>query len=355
MLSGRRDALRRLLVDDACGLLVTSLPNIRYLSGFSGSNAALFVSHDDPADDIICTDGRYLTQVKDECPGLPVHPARSCATALVDLLSARGIGRIAVEDNLTIAIEQQLGKSVLLTPTSGLTEQLRAVKDAGEIELLARAGQITAAAMAQLFTEIRVGMSEITVARRLEQLFGELGADDRAFETIVATGSGSASPHHHPTSRELAAGDLLVIDAGAKVLGYHADMTRTVVVGAEPVAWQVHIHGLVLAAQSAGVATCAPGVTLNSIDHAARSIIEAAGFGAEFGHGLGHGVGLEIHEAPMINARSTGSIWANTPVTIEPGIYLPAQGGVRIEDTVVVEVASIRVLTELSRELAVVG
>ncbi|MDA3021741.1 MAG: Xaa-Pro peptidase family protein [Actinomycetota bacterium] len=352
---GRRAALRRLLVDETCGLLVTSLPNIRYLTGFSGSNAALFISRAEPGDDIICTDGRYLTQVKEECPDLPVHPDRSCAMALVNLLAARGVTRIAVEDNLPIVIERQMAKALSLVPTSGLTEQLRTVKDAGEIELLVRAGAITAQAMGQLFGEIRVGMSEIAVARRLEQLFGELGADDRAFETIVATGSGSASPHHQPTSRTLAAGDLLVIDAGAKVFGYHADMTRTVVVGAEPVAWQVQIHSAVLAAQAAGVNACAPGVCLDFIDLAARSVIEAAGFGDAFGHGLGHGVGLEIHEAPMIKARSTGSILANTPVTIEPGIYLPAQGGVRIEDTLVVQVGSNRVLTEMSRELTVVG
>jgi Xaa-Pro aminopeptidase len=147
----------------------------------------------------------------------------------------------------------------------------------------------------------------------------------------------------------------LVIDAGAMVEGYHADMTRTVLVGADPEPWQLQIHGLVANAQSAGMRACATAVPLTTIDAAARSIIEDAGYGREFGHGLGHGVGLEIHEAPMINARSTGSISVNTPVTIEPGIYLPDQGGVRIEDTLVVESTASRVLTELARELVVVG
>jgi len=351
----RRDALRKLMGADIPGLLVTVLPNIRYLSGFSGSNAALFVSRDDPSRDLICTDGRYLTQVARECPDLPVHQDRSCATALVARLAGEGLTSIGVEDQIPLVLERESRKLVSVVVTSGLIEQLRVIKDPHEIELLTRAGAITAEAMAQLLRELRVGMTEIYAARRLEQLFGELGAEDRAFETIVATGSNSAIPHHQPTSRSLASGDLLVIDAGAMVAGYHADMTRTVLVGADPEPWQLQIHGLVANAQLAGVRACATAVPLKYIDAAARSIIQDAGYSREFSHGLGHGVGLEIHEAPMINARSTGSISANTPVTIEPGIYLPDQGGVRIEDTLVVESKASRVLTELARELVVVG
>ena len=351
----RRDALRRLMSADIPGLLVTVLPNIRYLSGFSGSNAALFVSRDDPSRDLVCTDGRYLTQVGRECPDLPVHQDRSCAIALVARLAGEGLSSIGVDDQIPVLLERELGKLLSVVATSGLIEQLRVIKDHHELELLTRAGAITAEAMAQLLRELRVGMTEIYAARRLEQLFGELGAEDRAFETIVATGSNSAIPHHQPTSRSLASGELLVIDAGAMVAGYHADMTRTVLVGADPEPWQLEIYGLVAAAQLAGAKACASAVPLKTIDAAARSIIEDAGYGREFGHGLGHGVGLEIHEAPMINARSTGSISANTPVTIEPGIYLPDQGGVRIEDTLVVEPKASRVLTELARELVVVG
>lgn len=337
------------------GIVITSLPNIRYLSGFSGSNAALFVSSDEPSRDIICTDGRYLTQVHEQCPDLPVHQDRSCALGLAASLVSSGVRKIGIEDTLSTAHTHELAKSVALVPTSGLVELLRAVKDDGELELLTRACSITAQAMAQLFVELRVGMTEINIARRLEQLFGELGADDRAFETIVASGPASAIPHHQPTTRSLAAGDLLVVDAGAMVLGYHADMTRTVVVGVDPNPWQVQIHGLVWAAQQAGIKACTPGAELSAIDFAARAEIAAAGFGPAFGHGLGHGVGLEIHEAPMINARSVGSICLNTPVTIEPGIYLPDQGGVRIEDTLVVESSANRVLTNAPSELVVVG
>lgn len=238
------------------GIVITSLPNIRYLSGFSGSNAALFVSSDEPSRDIICTDGRYLTQVHEQCPDLPVHQDRSCALGLVASLVSSGVRKIGIEDTLSTALTHELAKSVALVPTSGLVELLRAVKDDGELELLTRACSITAQAMAQLFVELRVGMTEINIARRLEQLFGELGADDRAFETIVASGPASAIPHHQPTTRSLAAGDLLVVDAGAMVLGYHADMTRTVVVGVDPNPWQVQIHGLVWAAQQAGIKAC---------------------------------------------------------------------------------------------------
>ncbi|CAB5002332.1 MAG: M24 family metallopeptidase [Actinobacteria bacterium] len=355
MSGSRRDELRKLMPADMPGLLVTLLPNIRYLSGFSGSNAALFVSRDDPSRDLICTDGRYQTQVARECPDLPVHQDRSCAVALVARLAGEGLTCIGVEDQIPVAIDREFQKLLSVVATSGLIEQLRVVKDASELELLTQAGLITAEAMAQLLRELRVGMTEIYAARRLEQLFGEFGAEDRAFETIVATGSNSAIPHHQPTSRVLARGDLLVIDAGAMVAGYHADMTRTVLVGADPEPWQLQIHGLVATAQIAGVKACSTAVPLKTIDAAARSIIADAGFSREFGHGLGHGVGLEIHEAPMINARSTGTISPNTPVTIEPGIYLPDKGGVRIEDTLVVESKASRVLTELARELVVVG
>lgn len=355
MILERRAALRRLLGNDVAGLLVTSMPNIRYLSGFSGSNAALFVARDAPERDIICTDGRYLTQVRDECPGLPVFEDRSSAMALVTRLADAGITELGVENSLPISMERDFAKVISLVVTSGLTEQLRAVKDAGELALLASACSITALAMSSLLAEIQVGFTEVGVARRLEQLFGELGADDRAFETIVATGPNSGVPHHQPTSRPLAVGDLLVIDAGAMVSGYHADMTRTVLVGAAPKPWQAEIHAVVKAAQAAGRSVCGNGVSLALIDRAARSVIEEAGFGESFRHGLGHGVGLEIHEAPMINRRSTGTISANTVVTIEPGIYLPDLGGVRIEDTLVVESGATRVLTKSSRELVVVG
>ncbi|MED6331620.1 MAG: M24 family metallopeptidase, partial [Actinomycetota bacterium] len=201
---------------------------------------------------------------------------------------------------------------------------------------------------------IAVGDREADIARRLEAAFAEWGADDRAFVTIVASGENSALPHHRAGDHQLATGDLLVIDCGAKVDGYHADMTRTFVVGAEPSEWQHEIHSLVLQAQQAARDAVAPEVVAGDIDAAAREPITHAGFGEAFAHGTGHGVGLEIHEQPMLSARSSAVLPENAVVTVEPGIYLPGRGGVRIEDTVVVAHAP-QVLTEMQRGLTRVG
>jgi Xaa-Pro aminopeptidase len=248
-------------------------------------------------------------------------------------------------------------RSIVCEPlvASGLVEELRLVKDAHELAVLERACSITAAALESLASTIAVGDTEVAVARRLEQLFGELGADDRAFATIVATGDHSAIPHHRPTRAALREGDLLVIDAGAKVAGYHADMTRTFVVGAGPDPWQVELHSAVHEAQRRARASCEVGIEARTVDEAARAALGEWGLEDRFTHGLGHGVGLVIHEAPALGPRATGTIRGNMAFTVEPGAYLPGRGGVRIEDTLVATDAGPRVLTESSRELRVVG
>ena len=352
--AGRRDRLRVLMAERSGGaaLLVTSLPNVRYLSGFSGSNAVLVVAAD-PDDDLIATDGRYRDQVRQEVPDLPVLIDRDTLTAVVG--QARP-GRTAVEATLSVA-DFALVRDAVGTPdiVAGLVEQLRLVKDTDELATIARACAITVAAFEAISEEIRVGQAEVLVARRLEQLFGELGAEDRAFDSIVGSGPNSAIPHHGPGARTLAPGDLLVVDAGARIDGYHADMTRTFVVGAEPAPWQAEVHALVRAAQSAGAAACRPLAGLRDVDQAARALIGAGGYADAYNHGLGHGVGLQIHEAPMIGARATGSLAADMAITVEPGIYLPGRGGVRIEDTLVVTRTGPRILTEAPRDLVVVG
>ena len=353
----RRDRIRPLIAAHGLdGLLVTSLPNIRYLCGFSGSNAVLYVSGSDAFDDVIATDGRYAVQVSEESGDLPVLLDRSTVPALAAALVTHGIAAVLVEDSITLQVHCEVRAAMReVRVEAGIVERTRILKDPGELELLGRACSITAASLTLLLDEIRVGWTEIQCARRLEQIFGELGADDRAFETIVGSGPNSAIPHHQPTARPLGVGDLVVVDAGAKCAGYHADMTRTVVVGREPEPWQSQIHQHVLTAQQAGIDAAKAGADVAGIDAAARCVIEAAGFGAFFAHGLGHGVGLEIHEAPMVGARSVGRIDIGTPITIEPGIYLPGQGGVRIEDTIVVESGGSRVLTVARRDLQVVG
>lgn len=350
----RRSALRARLAGEigAVPLLVTDLANIRYLSGFSGSNAILVIGASDD-EDLIATDGRYVDQVAAEAADLPAVIDRATLTAV---LGAAPTGPVAVERELTVAalaeVRAQRGEPVVLGPV--LDEQ-RCIKDEGELACLARACTITGTAFDVLAGEIRVGMSERQLARRLEQLFGELGAEDRAFPSIVASGVHAAIPHHRAGERQLVEGDLLVIDAGARVEGYHADMTRTWIVGREPEVWQADLHGRVLAAQEAARAAVQVGQEAVSVDQAARRVLREAGLEERFTHGLGHGVGLQIHEAPSIGARATGTIMRNMAFTVEPGVYLPGRGGVRIEDTLVVTDAGSRVLTEGVRDLRVVG
>lgn len=350
--AARRERLRAALHDVECdGLLVTHLPNIRYLTGFSGSNAVLFIGSGDPLDDVLATDGRYADQVRDQAPDLPALLDRATLAHLVASLAGHGIAHVAMESSATIGMrEQVLGHLRAAEIMDGVVEGLRAVKDHAEIDALAAASRITADALDDVIAELRPGMSEVAVARRLEQRFGELGADDRAFATIVASGPNSAIPHHEPTARPLAEGDLVVIDCGAMVGGYHADMTRTLVLGA-PAPWQEELHAAVLEAQQAATARALPGVGLREIDGVARAVLERHGLGASFTHGTGHGVGLEIHEAPMLSARALGTISASMVVTIEPGAYLPGRGGVRIEDTVLVAAEGPRVLTDADRTL----
>ncbi len=333
-------------------MLVTDHANIRYLSGFTGSNAVLVVGASAP-DDVIATDGRYVDQVAQECDDLPAIIDRA---TLAGVLAALPPGPLCVERGLTVAehevVDAQRGTPTVVPP---IVEELRSIKDADELKDLARACRATSQAFEILAGEIRVGMTERQLARRLEQLFGDLGAEDRAFPSIVAAGEHSAIPHHRAGDTALAAGDLLVVDAGARVNGYCADMTRTWVVGREAEAWQEEVHAHVLEAQAAAIACVEPGRTAVEIDAAARAVLRDARLEERFTHGLGHGVGLDIHEAPSVGARATGSIHVNMAFTVEPGIYLPGRGGVRIEDTLVVMDAGSRVLTEGVRDLRVVG
>ena len=332
--------------------VVTDLANVRYLSGFSGSNAVLIVGRD-PDDDVIGTDGRYRDQVAGESPDLPTVIDRDTLLAITADLPG---GTSAIESTLSIGdVERLRAQQVVTIMTTGTVESLRSVKDEGELAALSSACAITVAGFTAMAAELRPGMSELGVARRLEQLFGELGAEDRAFDTIVGAGPHSAIPHHQPGHRALQAGDLLVIDAGARVDGYHADMTRTFVVGVEPAGWQSEIHTLVHRAQADATAAYRPGADARSIDAIARGVIADAGHADEFTHGLGHGVGLRIHEAPLLGPRSTGTLEADMAITVEPGVYLLGRGGVRIEDTLVVTDTGPRILTEAPRDLVVVG
>jgi Xaa-Pro aminopeptidase len=344
----------QLAAPSATALLVTSLANVRYLTGFTGSNAVLLL---EDSSSLLGTDGRYTVQAAEQCPDLPVHLDRATLTSVAAAWAASGVGVLAVESaHLSVsdlrALEEAIGSSP--QETTGVVEACRMLKDADEIALIERACEISDAALQAILPRIHAGLTERQIARWLEAEMFDQGADELSFETIVAGGPHSAKPHHEPSERALEDGDLLLIDFGAAVGGYHADETRTFVVG-KPAEWQREIHAIVQRAQEAGRAAARSGASLMDVDAAARSVVADAGFGAHFDHGLGHGVGLEIHEAPFFSQRSTGMLPAGSPVTIEPGIYLPGRGGVRIEDTILVGEGPSRSLTASPRDLVVLG
>jgi len=334
----RRQRLReRIAAADIDAALVTRLVNVRYLTGFTGSNAALLVMPDGA---VLATDGRYATQASAQAPDVELVIDRRCPQALTRHAAAAGVRRIGFESHeVSVDLHHQLtqlAESAVLASLDKAVEALREVKDEEEIGYLRAACAIGDRALAEVVEGLVMGRTERQVAQELERRMTDHGAEAVAFPTIVAAGPHSAIPHHQPTNRRIALGDFLKIDFGARVEGYHADMTRTFVVGSDPADWQVELYELVFAAQKAGREALAPGADVRDVDQAARGVIEAAGLGHHFPHGLGHGVGLEIHEAPLMGYGAAGRLSVRTPVTVEPGVYLPGRGGVRIEDTLVV-------------------
>jgi Xaa-Pro aminopeptidase len=363
--AGRRARAQQKITEaGADAALITAPANVRYLSGLVSSNAAMLL----PAagDGVLATDSRYAEAAERDCPDIEIATERDVEAALARLATRRGYGTLAFEaQEMTVerhAALAALADGPVLVPLGHIVEGLRMIKDEAEIALLARACAITAEAFAEILGEIVPGRTERDLAVLLERAMIDLGAEAPAFTTIVASGPNGAIPHHSPADRAFEAGDLITVDCGARYGGYHADMTRTVALGT-PAAWQREIYDLVAAAQLAGVAAAVPGAKVSDVDAAARDMIEAAGHGDHFGHGLGHGVGLEVHEAPMMGRGRTGRLADRVPVTVEPGVYLPGKGGVRIEDTLVVRAGASRagagqagpaeVLTTTTKELLV--
>jgi Xaa-Pro aminopeptidase len=337
--------------------LITRLVNVRYLTGLASSNAALLIGRDGSA--VLATDGRYTTAAAEAVPDVELVKERSVATALAERAAADGPVRLAVEEHdVTLALAEAIRKAAdqaELVHLSRAVEAQRAVKDDTELALLREACAISCRALEDLYAAGGfAGRTEKEIARDLEARMYGHGADGLAFETIVAAGPNSAVPHHRPTARTVGAGELLKIDFGATYQGYHADCTRTSVVGAEPADWQREIYDLVATAQRAGSDALAVGVECVAVDRASREVIDTAGYGEYFGHGTGHGVGLEIHEAPTLGYSATGTLADRMPVTVEPGVYLPGRGGVRIEDTVVVrDAGGPELLTTTTKDLLV--
>jgi len=335
--ASRQAAIRAVLaVDDVPTLLVTHLPNIRWLTGFTGSAALLIVGQ---SRTVLVSDFRYATQAPAE--------VGEFADVVIDranvwdrarrILAEEGTGSIAFESHV-VTVRDADRVAGLVTGRAvarrDIVEQLRQQKDDGEVEAIRRAAMLAQDALAATLPVIRVGMSELQVAVRLESELRERGSEWHPFPPIVASGPRSALPHARSSSRTIERGDLLLIDFGAQFEGYCSDITRTMVVGAIPTLQQLEVYEIVREAQRVARGSIRTGMPARVADALARDIITGHGFGDRFGHSLGHGIGLEIHEAPRIASTSETPMPLGAVVTVEPGIYLPGWGGVRLEDDV---------------------
>jgi Xaa-Pro aminopeptidase len=356
--SARLGRLRHALVD-ADGVLVTSLTNIRYLTGFTGSAGLLFVL---PGEVVLITDGRYGLQATEQLAGAEVTAEVLIARGADQAERAREIvGRhrlptLGLEAaHVSWARQQSLAADwfpgVELVSTVGLVEGLREVKDGGELARLAAAARIADEALEYVRPQLGRGLTEAAFAGALDFEMRRLGASGPSFETIVASGPNAAMPHHRPGARLIRPAEPVVIDFGARFDGYCSDMTRTVWLDAVTDPDLRRAVDVVLESQAAGVAAVRAGVPAAEVDGACRQVIAAAGWADFFVHGTGHGVGLDIHEAPSVAATSTDTLEAGHVVTVEPGVYLPGLGGVRIEDTVVVTADGCRPLTSTPKDL----
>lgn len=335
-------------------LLVTHLPNVRYLTGFSGSAGCALIT---PRHKYFFTDFRYEAQATKEVRGFDVRIVRGgalegCCRYIVSRKVSTGV--IGFDGAHISLREHQLVKKLLrgrqFCDASGEVEKMRLVKNRSELGKLRRAAKIADAAYARLVRSKVVGRTEKEVAWMLESFMREAGSGPMPFEIIVASGPRSAMPHGVATSRVIRSGELVVIDMGASVGGYCSDATRTFATGPLP-AKLAGIYETVLAAQKLAMDGMKAGTACSEADRLARQHIATAGYGKAFGHSLGHGVGLEPHEAPVLSSFSREVLAVGMTVTVEPGIYLERLGGVRIEDTVVTGSSGVRTLTEFPREL----
>jgi Xaa-Pro aminopeptidase len=349
----RADRLAALLEERSLDwLLVTNLVNVRYLTGFTGTNGACLVS---PDERLFFTDFRYVERARAEVREFErVEGGRD----LLGDLAARLRGRSGFDDaHLSVRAHRRLaekaGEGVELVPAGGLVERLREQKDEGELRAMRAATQIADAVYGEVRERGLVGRSEREVARAMVRQMEDLGAEGPSFPPIVAAGAQGALPHAEPRDAEIPRGTLVVIDAGARVDGYCSDCTRTFATGPLDDG-VVEVYGLVLRAQQEALAAARAGAERREVDGVARRIIEEAGHGERFGHGLGHGVGLEIHEDPRLTRVAEGDLSEGNTVTIEPGVYLPGRFGVRIEDLVAITADGPEVLTAFPKELVTV-
>ena len=354
----RTQRLREKLADAGLDAILISQPENRlYLSGFSGSAGFLMVSRDHA---FIATDFRYFEQTARQCPDYTLikmaggKPLGWFHEALAEIKPKRlGFEASDVSFAFYSAIKRSLSElpsdeRPRLMSTRNLVEALREVKDAAEIAEIDRAASFADAALAKVVPAIEPGMTERQVAWELEKAMRDAGADSISFDTIVASGPNGALPHHRPSDKQIQDGEPVVIDMGARINGYCSDITRTIVVG-KPDQQLDKVYHTVLDAQLNAIEEVRSGMTGHDADSLARTVIDAAGYGERFGHSLGHGIGLAVHEVPVVGPRGGSILGKNMVFTIEPGIYIPGWGGVRIEDMVVLENGKVRVITQTAK------
>ncbi|OFT61343.1 Xaa-Pro peptidase family protein [Corynebacterium sp. HMSC05E07] len=336
-------------------VVITHLTHVRYLTGFSGSNGGLLLRKDLSA--LMATDGRYTTQIAEEVPDIEAVLGRDVGPHLLSQLS--GELRVGYEaDYVSVSqlkrLEKAAPEGVTLVPVSGVIEDIRLVKDRVELEKLEELAALANQALIELVEngEIAAGRTERQVAADLEYRMRMLGSERVSFDTIVASGENSAKPHHGADDRELRNGDLVTIDFGAHLRGFNSDCTRTFAIG-EATEFAKEIYDIVLRAQEAGVKASVPGTALVDVDAACRDIITEAGYGEYFVHSTGHGIGLDVHEGPSAAKTGKGELAEGMTLTIEPGIYVPGKGGVRIEDSLIITSGAPKIITAYPKDLQV--
>jgi Xaa-Pro aminopeptidase len=337
-------------------ILISQAENRRYLSGFTGSSGWLLISEQNA---ILLTDFRYVEQAKGESPDFEIIQSKQeLRNWLPDLASDSGWHKLGFEANFTSYHSyNKLSEAIKtkrvnleLVPTTDLVEQIRSVKEPEELEFITKAIELTDAAFEQTKAIIRPGITEKETAWEIEKFLRQQGSEEMPFEIIVASGPNSALPHARPTEKVIRSGDPVLIDMGARISGYCSDFSRTLFLDKADKTMQ-EIYDIVLKAQSFAIERIGAGMHAPEADRLARNIIEQAGYGDSFGHGLGHGVGLAVHEFPALGPNSCDSLLDGMVFTVEPGIYLAGQGGVRIEDMVVLENGKVKVLTKAKKDL----
>ncbi len=344
-----REAMKKKRLD---GFLVTDINNVHYLTGFSGSSGFVILTG---KESIFVTDFRYKEQSEKEVAGLDITIEKGNRIRTIQTLSKKNrIKKLGFESSVSYDFFRRLSAGdINLIAAEGLVEKFRAIKNTGEIDSIKEAVRRAEAAFIEVKPYIRQGISERSVALRLEERLKKNGCRRIPFDIIVASGSNSVLPHARPTEKRLHKGDLVIIDWGGESDGYFSDMTRTLLIKGRQSKQQEKIYRTVLDANRKAIASVAPGKTSKDIDSAARNVIKKAGYGEFFGHGTGHGVGLQVHELPRITWIRKEMIRENMLFTIEPGIYLPGIGGVRIEDMVLVRKGEAETLTFLPKHLEI--